>query len=56
MSLLKKLSTLALLGLLISTSVYAVSDTKESAGQYMDNSVLTAKVKAAIFNEPTLKS
>ena len=29
---------------------------KESAGEYVDDSVITAKVKASIFNEPTLKS
>ena len=34
----------------------AATETKESTGQYVDNSVLTAKVKTAIFNEPTLKS
>ena len=28
----------------------------ESTGEYLDDSVLTTKVKAAIFNEPTLKS
>ena len=28
----------------------------ESTGQYIDNSVITSKVKAAVFNEPTLKS
>jgi osmotically-inducible protein OsmY len=27
-----------------------------SAGEYVDDSAVTAKVKAAIFNEPTLKS
>ncbi len=32
------------------------SPTKESTGEYVDDSVLTAKVKASIFNEPTLKS
>jgi osmotically-inducible protein OsmY len=30
--------------------------TKESAGEYIDDAALTAKVKASIFNEPTLKS
>jgi len=30
--------------------------TKESTGEYVDDSVLTAKVKASIFNEPTLKA
>jgi osmotically-inducible protein OsmY len=28
----------------------------ESTGQYVDDSTITTKVKAAIFNEPTLKS
>ena len=28
----------------------------ESTGQYLDDSGITAKVKTAIFNEPTLKS
>ena len=28
----------------------------ESAGQYVDDTAITTKVKAAIFNEPTLKS
>lgn len=32
------------------------SPTKESTGEYVDDSVITAKVKASIFNEPTLKS
>ena len=30
--------------------------TQESTGQYMDDTATTTKVKAAIFNEPTLKS
>lgn len=33
----------------------AGTQTRESSGQYVDDSVLTTKVKAAIFNEPTLK-
>jgi osmotically-inducible protein OsmY len=28
----------------------------ESTGEYIDNSVITAKVKSSILNEPTLKS
>jgi osmotically-inducible protein OsmY len=28
----------------------------ESTGQYVDDATVTTKVKAAIFNEPTLKS
>ena len=34
----------------------ASTPTKESTGQYVDDSVITAKVKAAVFNESTLKS
>lgn len=34
----------------------ASSQKQESAGQYVDDTAITAKVKAAIFNEPTLKS
>ena len=29
--------------------------TRESSGEYIDSSVLTVKVKAAIFNDPMLK-
>jgi osmotically-inducible protein OsmY len=33
------------------------SDTgKESAGEYLDDSVITTRVKTAVFNEATLKS
>jgi osmotically-inducible protein OsmY len=34
----------------------ASTATQESTGQYVDDTAITAKVKAAIFNEPTLKS
>ncbi len=33
----------------------ASTRTHESAGEYIDNSVITAKVKAAILNDPSLK-
>ena len=56
MNLFQKITVLLFSGVLISLTACAASDTKESTGQYVDNSVLTAKVKAAIFNEPTLKS
>ncbi len=32
------------------------ASSKESAGEYLDDSVITTRVKTAIFNEPTLKS
>jgi len=34
----------------------AGSPTKEGTGEYFDDTVITTKVKAAIFNEPSLKS
>jgi osmotically-inducible protein OsmY len=34
----------------------ASTQTHESTGQYMDDAAITTKVKAAILNEPTLKS
>jgi osmotically-inducible protein OsmY len=34
----------------------AATSTHEGTGEYVDDSVITTKVKAAIFNEPTLKS
>ena len=34
----------------------ASTPTAEGTGEYIDDSMLTAKVKASIFNEPTLKS
>lgn len=50
----------------ISTFVIAVTLTavlgcagtpqREGTGEYIDDSVITAKVKTAIFNEPSLKS
>ena len=33
----------------------AASRTQESTGQYVDDSTITAKVKAAIFDDPALK-
>lgn len=34
----------------------ASTATQESTGEYIDDSVITAKVKTALLNEPTLKS
>jgi osmotically-inducible protein OsmY len=34
----------------------ASTQKQESTGQYMDDTAITTKVKAAIFNDPTLKS
>lgn len=43
--------------LLLATAAGCASTEKTaSTGEYIDDSVITTKVKAAIFNEPTLKS
>jgi len=34
----------------------AATSTKEGTGEYFDDTAITTKVKAAIFNEPSLKS
>lgn len=34
----------------------ASTSRQEGTGEYVDDTVITAKVKTAIFNEPTLKS
>ncbi len=34
----------------------ASTSQKEGTGEYIDDSVITTKVKAAVLNEPTLKS
>ena len=46
-----------LAALAVAATVGCASTSKsESTGEYLDDTVLTAKVKSAIFNEPTLKS
>jgi len=34
----------------------AATSKQEGTGEYFDDSIITTKVKAAIFNEPSLKS
>jgi hyperosmotically inducible protein len=53
---LKCLSALFFIALLLTVVGCASTSTKEGTGEYVDDSVITTKVKAAIFNEPTLKS
>lgn len=43
--------------ILLATLLGCASTTKhEGTGEYIDDTVITTKVKAAIFHEPTLKS
>jgi len=52
---LKRLSALFLAVVLLSALGCAATPTREGTGQYVDDSVITTKVKAAILNEPSLK-
>ena len=47
--------TLLVLLALVVIAGCASSRTQESSGQYMDSSVITAKVKTAILEDPALK-
>ncbi len=51
----KYLSALFLAVTLASVVGCASTSQQEGTGEYVDDSVITTKVKAAIFNEPTLK-
>jgi hyperosmotically inducible protein len=53
---LKYFSAFFLAVLLMSMLGCAATSTREGTGEYVDDTVITTKVKAAIFNEPTLKS
>ena len=52
----RKLATLAGI-LFVATALGCASTPKsEGTGEYLDDTVITGKVKTAIFNEPTLSS
>lgn len=53
---LKRISTFFFAALLMAVVGCASTSQKEGTGEYVDDTVITTKVKAAIFNEPTLKS
>ena len=56
MRLANRFATFIFAVLLASLLGCAGTSTKEGTGEYVDDTVITTKVKAAIFNEPTLKS
>src|SRR4030066_230649 len=53
---LQRFSAFFLAVLLVSMLGCASTSTREGTGEYVDDTVITTKVKAAIFNETTLKS
>jgi hyperosmotically inducible protein len=52
----KSISAVFLAVVLATVLGCAPTPTKEGTGEYVDDTVITTKVKAAIFNEPSLKS
>jgi len=55
-SLLRRTATLVLLVGVAALSACAATPSSESTGQYIDDTVITTKVKAAVFDDPALKS
>lgn len=53
---LKLFSTIILAAMLATVLGCASTPKQEGTGEYIDDSVITTKVKAAVFNEPSLKS
>lgn len=56
MAILKRISSFFLALVLFSMLGCASTAKQEGTGEYVDDTVITTKVKAAIFNEPMLKS
>lgn len=57
MNIFTKFTYAAFLALTLAAAAGCSSTAKHAGtGEYIDDSVITTKVKAAIFNEPTLKS
>lgn len=52
----RSLRVLACLGLIAAFTGCAATPTRESTGQYVDDSVITTKVKAVILEDDSLKS
>jgi osmotically-inducible protein OsmY len=55
MTMLKRLSGFFIVALMLSALGCGSTSQKSSTGEYIDDSVITTKVKTAIFNEPSLK-
>ncbi|MDQ1830552.1 BON domain-containing protein [Massilia scottii] len=57
MKIAKRLSSMLFAATLVATMAGCASTaTKEGTGEFIDDTVITAKVKASIFNDPTLKA
>ena len=56
MKIAQRFATMLFAASLVTLGGCASTDQRSSTGEYLDDSVITAKVKASIFNEPTLKA
>jgi osmotically-inducible protein OsmY len=57
MTIARRFTTMLFAASLVATLAGCASTpTKEGTGEFIDDTVITAKVKASIFNEPTLKA
>jgi len=56
MTLFKRCSTLLAAAFVLSALGCAPTSTRESTGEYIDDTSITTRVKTAIFNEPSLKT
>ncbi len=52
----KRLATVLFSFVLVAVAGCASTSKSEGTGEYIDDTVITSKVKAEIFNEPSLKS
>lgn len=55
MDILKRSFAILAAALMVAALGCAATEKRQSTGAYLDDSAITAKVKTAIFNEPTLK-
>jgi osmotically-inducible protein OsmY len=55
MTMLKRFSGFFIVALMVSALGCASTSKSSSTGEYFDDSLITTKVKTAIFNEPSLK-
>lgn len=56
MRLFNRLGALSFVAMLVTIVGCASTHKQEGTGEYIDDTVITTKVKAAIFNDPDLKS
>jgi len=52
----QRISAIIIASLLLAFAGCASTDKQEGTGEYIDDTVLTGKVKAAVFNDASLKS